>query len=147
MGVQYIRLLSGDEIIGEIESESPDYIKIARPLSMESGVDEDDPTRRYVFMSRFSPYGSISAVKIKQSAVLFTAPASPEVVRYYEASLMYCEKYTDAKFSEGITDTTEQIEETLRCESPVAATGDSVTDIADVMWKMFGFSPASNTFH
>jgi hypothetical protein len=116
--VIFLKLVSGEEIICGFEADDGVSLTVTDPLCMESGIDDDDPSRRYVFMSRYSPYGQDPHIVIKHAAVVFHVPVSGMVARYYDASLKYCKLFTDPKFVDGIMTTTEQIEGSLKDENP-----------------------------
>jgi len=137
-GIFYIKLLSGEEIIAGLEKDDGQVVEVSQPLAMESDVDGTDPTRRFVYMSRFSPYAGETTFSIKHSAVAFLVPVSPVMARYYEVSLKYCERFTDPSFSDTMTETSDQIEESLR------GSKDSDDPAADLMLRMFS-TTFSNT--
>jgi hypothetical protein len=113
MSVVFLKLLSGEEIIGELCGDEGGVLLVADPLAMESGVDADQPGRRYVYMSRFAPYSAAGVVGISKVAVAIVTPVSDPVLRYYTVSLDYCKKTADPKFEEGLVETTASIQDML----------------------------------
>jgi len=115
VGISYIKLMSGEEIIGNVEEQTDVAILVVtHPLAMESDVDVSDPTRRFVYMSRFAPYAADPKFTMPMTAVAFVVPVAQHVVRYYEISLRYCERFTDPSFMDTMNETSDQIEDTMR---------------------------------
>lgn len=151
--VVYIKLLTGEELIGSLSGDDGVTMTVTEPLAMESGLDDDDPSRRYVFMSRFSPYSADPHISIKHAAIAFHVPVSTTVARYYEVSLRYCSMYTDPKFIEGIQDTTDQIEVALKDDEDKAETEkpkkkELLSESArELLTRALTSGPTSNTCH
>lgn len=156
--VVYIVLTSGRELIASLEGDDGLQLTLVEPLTMESSLDEDDPTRRLVFMSRFSPYTIAPRVRIYRSAVALIEPASEIVAQYYKASLRYCERFSDSKFDEGMQETIEHISSSLAEQEPprgARAPEQVVRELeskieskaVDTLWKYFSTAPTSNTSH
>lgn len=142
--VVYVVLTSGREIIAELVSEDQAGLVLNEPLALESRLDEDDPSRCLVFMSRFSPYTDGPGVAIRRDAVATVSTASQLVTSYYRASLKYCVKFGDEKFVEGISDTIEHIERALGERERVDKSSVPV-ETFETLWRCLATHPASNT--
>lgn len=147
MSVVYVKLLSGEEIIGDLQQDDGVKVTLSEPLAMESGMDEREPGRRYVYMSRFAPYAQSTVVDIKHAAVAMLMPVSPEVGRYYIVSLDYCRRASDVKFREGITETTTTIEDMVSAMENPALEDDRRAQLEEALegFLLASVNPSSNT--
>lgn len=113
MSLLYLKLLSGEEIIGETEITAGKFV-VKDPLMFETGLDEKDPSRRYVYMARFAPFLNDFRVELDQQKVMFHGAPSETVTRYYDVSLNYCRTCTDTSFNNCVSQTTQEIAEVLK---------------------------------
>lgn len=115
MGISYVRLISGDEIIGDVEDKGA-TLRIKEPLAMEAMIDGSGAGKRYIFMTRYAPYIDQPFIEINANLVLMHAPVSQVVAEYYSTSLAYCQKMTDKGFVSGIADTTSTLNKILNAD-------------------------------
>ena len=148
MPVVYLKLLSGEEIIAEMIENSPEKIRLSDPLSMESSIDDSDPSRRFVYLSRFSPYSADQLVEIRQNAIAMIHPVTRLVEDYYTVSLDYCRKYGDVKFDAGISETTSAMKGIVSSAEKAASRviGAVLEDVVERFSASY-FAPGSNTAH
>lgn len=105
MKISYIRLISGDELIGEVSYPNTDTMRVTNPLSLVGVTDGFSP-KRYVYMTRYTPYVAKQSLDFNRDLVLLVEPTSEHVAEYYRESLVYCQEKTDKGFESGITEAT-----------------------------------------
>lgn len=105
-----IKLISGEEIIGELESV-PDtqFYNISNPMSIVDGYDE---------------YGTITMklrdamllsdetlITIPEKSVITYYPASEIMIKYYRKAVIFAKQYTKKKIEGQIKEATVQLDE------------------------------------
>lgn len=114
MSLLYLKLVSAEEIVGEVKEEATGMLKVTDALQFECGIDESDPNRRYVFMARFAPFIANNEFTLDPSKVVFQGPPSEVVAKYYSVSLNYCRASTDVSFNACVAQTTADISMALK---------------------------------
>lgn len=146
-GVVFVKLMSGEDVVAKVDVETKDLVTLLEPLTLETGVDETDPSRRYVYMTRFSPYAAGNSIKVRQAAIVSMVDASPLLARYYEASLRYCQKFTDQDFFEGIASTTDTLNQQVMGSSEESETEKGDVTRSRELWAALLSPASSNTSH
>jgi len=115
----YLKLVTGEEIVGTVtEMETIGMLKVSDPLMFECGIDEGDPSRRYVYMARYAPFLNNFELQIDAKKIVFQGSPSDVVARYYDVSLAYCKSCTDVSFKSCVSETTDQIASVLEPKAP-----------------------------
>ncbi len=137
--LRYLKLITGEEIIGTVDEQNG-MVTITDPLMFECGIDEEDPSRRYVYMSRYAPFLGDFKVELEAAKVVFQGMPSDTVSRYYDVSLSYCRRCTDISFKACVSETTEQISSVLE-PSAVPGKKKNVVETEELLEKILLVSP------
>lgn len=110
MSIMYMKLTSGDEILGDVVGGVPataSRFAVEEPLLMDyvSVNGEDDRKQQLVFLSRYSPF--TTGIMLREADVVAINPVLPIVEEYYQRSLEYVRAKTDLVFQSGISRSTE----------------------------------------
>jgi hypothetical protein len=108
MEVVYLKLTNGDELFAKCMGEEKGSILLDDVMAMEIIATSDDSTK-YMFMSRYSPYGNNHSMALEQSKVVFMSEVTDIVRSHYETSLQYANQISDDKFQEGIAEATKYL--------------------------------------
>ena len=108
MPTVYMRLTTGDEIMGEVASVTDlffaERVKIEEPLLLDYVSVRK---QQLVFLSRYSPF--TAGIMIRAADVMVVNEVTPLVAEYYQRSLEYIRNKSDLTFQSGITRSTEFI--------------------------------------
>lgn len=94
MGVFFIKLSTGDEIIGTIHRHGQS-IMVDDPMIM--GESETDG-QKFIFMMRYGQFSRDHQFWLDRKNVVHMTPVMSEVETYYKSSLDYCSRVADAEF-------------------------------------------------
>ena len=106
--IYLIKLINGDEVIGDIVEEQENTITVSNPLQIETVFNENTGTD-HLMMSMYMPLGKIQEpLKYNKWHILQMVPARDQVIRYYYNSLEY-----NSKLSESIENTINHTNNTM----------------------------------
>jgi hypothetical protein len=88
--LQHIRLINGDEIIGETE-ETDTGVIVHNPLTVEQ-MFSDDGTQRMVLMN-YVPFSETKSCEILRTQIITRGDVHSEIKRYYYYSLKIAWQY------------------------------------------------------
>lgn len=91
--VYHIRLINGDEIISEIDSENKTSITIINPLVVEELKNPETGTSS-IILSKYS-LSDDSNIKINKNHIMTLTTVNDAIMQYYMSSLVYNEKYIE----------------------------------------------------
>ena len=155
--LELLKLTTGEQIIGKVDTPAQDVIRVYEPLAFETGASStEDLSRRYVYMSRYVPFMAEQVVDISLQQVIFHGRPSDSVTRYYEASLAFCQRTTDVDFENCLNETSESMEDSVSemdVESAIISAPSSHTESANQFTEqvfqniLLAALPTSNTAH
>lgn len=145
--VVYVKLVNGDEIVGRRGTDASPGLTLVDPLAMETGISEDDPSKRFFLMTRYLPCAATNRVTFRDETVLLVAEANPAIARYYDISLRYCEGMTDRYFQDGIDETTSWMEKRLSGTHEGGVVDGGMTERSRLLWSAVLGMNFSNTAH
>ncbi len=111
--LEFLKLVTGEQIVGKTDHPNKTVIRIYEPLIFETGASPEDLSRRYVYMSRYVPFLQEQVIDIELGKVVFHGPPSASISRYYEASLAFCKRQTDSDFESCLNQTSAEMETTV----------------------------------
>lgn len=82
--VVHIRLLNGDELVGQIMDQTKSSLTVRNPLSVEI---HDEEAGRVVVLVKYSPYAKIPMITLQKKHILTSQAVHEEMVRHYVLSL------------------------------------------------------------
>jgi hypothetical protein len=83
--IKHIRLINGEEIIGNVISNTKTKIVVSEPLL----VDQND---EYVILTSYLPFSNPNQCDILKSHIITQSYLHPEMIRYYYYSLKFVNK-------------------------------------------------------
>ena len=83
--IQHIRLINGDEIIGDVISVSEKTITIDNPLHVEERVN--DMGYAGIVLTKYIPFSQYKVCELQKQHVITTTELDPAVQKYYYLSL------------------------------------------------------------
>lgn len=99
MSVFYLKLVTGEEIIGETVRMGEGRVAVSDPMTLEYGEGDG---RRLVYMGRYNPFVEDKTIVLDRTSVVWMRPVTVEVVEYYRSSLDYAKKVSDENFRKGM---------------------------------------------
>lgn len=111
--IYYLRLNTGDEIIGRVIEENPNTFQLIldNPLKIEVSEDNDSSM---IFFSRYNPYSNDTSIAINMTSIVLFQTASDVVSDYYIKSVDFCKSYIDKQFKKGIASATSYVDKVLK---------------------------------
>lgn len=91
--IYHIRLLNGDEIISEVDSENKTSITVLNPLVVEELKNPETGTSS-IILSKYS-LSDDHNIKINKNHIITLTTVNDTIMQYYMASLIYSEKYIE----------------------------------------------------
>lgn len=82
--VQHLRLVNGDEIIGNVLRKDKKGVLVDHPLIV---VQRDDDDGKMVALMRYMPYSENTCCEFVPTHIIAFADLHPEIVKYYDLSL------------------------------------------------------------
>lgn len=137
MKVVFVKLLTGEEIIAKMVSESDYTLGLADPMSLEYGESADG--RRTIYLSRYNPFNVDAKLVVHQTALVYApVPVIQELVEYYQKSLDYVRTRSDINFVNSIKVASDYLDRINK--------GDGAADqLFDYMDEVDNEVPSSNT--
>ena len=83
--IQHIRLINGDEIIGDVISVSEKTITIDNPLHVEERVN--DMGYASIVLTKYIPFSQYKVCELQKQHVITTTELDPAIQKYYYLSL------------------------------------------------------------
>lgn len=113
MDIVYIKLMNGDELFARCIGEENGMVFLDDVMLMETIMTNDEAVK-YLFMSRYSPYGIRHSMSIDRAKIVFIHEVTETVKAHYEMSVKYAEKIIDEKIQEGIATATKHLSAILK---------------------------------
>ena len=95
-----LKLINGEEIIGEIENTINEQYIIGNPLLIE--ITSDDSGMHGMILVNYCPFSDVNTISIDIKNVVASYKVNDSLQEYYEKSIVYCRKYHDLRFSTSI---------------------------------------------
>ena len=115
--IQHFRLINGDEIIGDLINQSPEYYYIDNPMVVDDWIDQQAGEGGIV-LNRFCTFSRENFVAISYDHVISMVPTDPSVSKFYYESIKYASKSTDRLFKR-LEDVADSISESMEPKKPV----------------------------
>lgn len=109
--IVYLKLTNGDELFAIRIGEEGDKVFLSDVMVMETIQTDGD--MKYLFMSRYTQYGTLHSMALEKSNIIFIQDASAVVKNHYRISVQYAEKISDNRFNEGITEASNYLSKVL----------------------------------
>lgn len=90
--IQHIRLINGDEIIGDIINETDSTVIVDSPMIVEERTDKNGSTG--IVLNKFIPFAKENLCVFLKSHIICSSDLNDVVKRYYYNSLMFSDKMT-----------------------------------------------------
>jgi hypothetical protein len=91
--IQHIRLINGDEIIGDIINETEYTMVVDCPMIVEERTDKAGSTG--IVLNKFVPFAKQNVCVFLKSHIICSSDLNDVVKRYYYNSLLFSNKLTD----------------------------------------------------
>src|SRR4051812_17003340 len=111
MDIVYLKLTNGDELFAQLIGEEDGKVLLSDVMVMETIHTEGD--LKYLFMSRYTPYGELHSMSLDRTALLFMQEASEVIRNHYTISVQYAKTISDGRFDEGIADASRYLSHVL----------------------------------
>ena len=98
MTVFYLKLITGEEIIGEAVRLDK-IVGVTDPMTLEYGESDG---KRMVYMGRYNPFAENKTIYVDRRNVVWMRPVAAEVREYYSSSLRYAREVSDEAFLRGM---------------------------------------------
>jgi hypothetical protein len=96
-----LKLMNGEEIIGEIVDKKDNLISIKNPLLLV--FDDTDNGSTGIVLINYIPFSVQDTIEINVSSVITSVPLAVNMTEYYEKSVIYCRKYQDEKLKASLS--------------------------------------------
>lgn len=106
-----LKLINGDTVIGLLSLEDEEVTIIQDPFILEYRMDLKG--NRSMVLHRYNPFCEESTVSFKESAIVSTYYADPDLSEYYFCSLDHSIKFRDQAMSHDIQRASEYLEELI----------------------------------
>lgn len=117
MTVQLFKLISGDEIVGEVQNENANFCSVKNPLLIS--FEKDYRTGVVgVILVNYIPFSKSDTIDIPINSILLKTEISKSMVEYYEKSIEYDSIYHNKKLKQSIEYAINQLD-TLISENSV----------------------------
>lgn len=117
-----LKLLNGEEIVGQLVTETPDKILLDRPLMVETSMNPIDGTTS-VILSSYIPFAKIDQpCTFYRQHVVQCLPVKAEVERYYTNSLIYHNKHIETNIEKVLESTNKVMEQVIEKNTAVTDT-------------------------
>lgn len=84
--VHHLRLINGEEIVGDILGSDKSTITILNPLLIEEKKDESGSV---LVLTKYIPFNKVQKCTLQKSHVITLGELHPELERYYSNSLKF----------------------------------------------------------
>lgn len=82
--IQHLRLVNGEELVGDIIGETDYSILLDNPLIVEEKVDDMGST---LLLTKYIPFAKTKICELSKSHIITYNELHPELIRYYYNSL------------------------------------------------------------
>jgi len=95
--VVYLKLQSGDEIVGLCMGETEDHQLVAlRAPMLMSEIPNPFTQATSIALSKYMPLGDFDVLPVQRKDIIFIVPAIPEMVEFYHGSVIYTRDFVDS---------------------------------------------------
>jgi hypothetical protein len=133
-----VKLTNRDDIIGVLDAENDKDIVIKNPMILV--IRAESPEEAGAILLSYIPFASKDYISIYKPNVISIIPLNEDMIRYYTASKIYCERSFDKSFISNLRKSTEYLERFLFKNKPERKP-DKKNDIIN----LFMSQAASNT--
>lgn len=95
-----LKLVNGEEVIGEIENSANQQYIIRNPLLVE--VTSDGSGMYGMILVNYCPFSDVNTVEIDINNVVSKYKINDSLQEYYLKSVEYCRKHYDIRFTKSI---------------------------------------------
>lgn len=96
-----LKLVNGEEVIGEIENIVNEQYIVRDPLLVE--LTSDGLGTHGMILVNYCPFSEVNTVEIDVKNVVSKYVVNNSLQEYYEKSIIYCRKYHDIRFVKSIS--------------------------------------------
>lgn len=107
-----IKIINGDEVIGEICKDTAKQLSILEPMVVEESINESTG-RSTMLLTSYNPFEDDSLFVLSKQHVLAVIPVKDEIVRYYDNSRTFNKMFVTKKLESQIRDVNEQMEKQM----------------------------------
>lgn len=134
--IQHLRLINGEEIVGNIIGETEYSILLDNPLIVEEKSDEFGST---LLLTKYIPFSKTKICELSKSHIITFNELHPELIRYYHNSLKF-NRDTELRMVDEIARVNEVMEQVLKSQPQGSAEFERKLNISRI-------SSSSNTVH
>lgn len=106
-----VKLTNRDDIIGILETENDKDVILTDPMILV--IRGDSPEEAGAILLSYLPFASKNYITLNKLNVISIIPLSEDMIRYYTASKIYCERNFDKSFASNLRKSTEYLERYL----------------------------------
>jgi len=92
MSICHIKLITGEDLLGDVSDHTKDTMLIHDPYVVEERINSSSGSTVMV-LAPYAAYGPSHDIWFQDSHILFVTPANDEYRKFYLASKKYNEKY------------------------------------------------------
>lgn len=90
--IRYIRLVTGDELVGDVISNGDGYYQITDPMVLDD-MQDSSTGKIGIVLNKYCPFSEDDYVSIRESDVVCSTSVHPIVKEYYYQSVRYSDKF------------------------------------------------------
>ena len=143
MSIYHVRLITGEELLGEWlgTTEETEEIVIKTPMSMS---DAGQHGTNGLILTRYTTFDAVEVVSFKPEHVISLAPVIDEMAEYYNLSVEYTNKVARKAVMHELNEINRTLRGILHGEQNKL---DFLDEISDPMALAFSHTYSSNTHH
>jgi hypothetical protein len=101
MKFQLFKLISGEEVIGEVLTETNQFSSVRNPLLISFEKDHRSGVVGVILVN-YIPFSKLDTVDIPSSSIMLKTDISKSMIEYYEKSIEYDSLYHNKKLKQSI---------------------------------------------
>jgi hypothetical protein len=144
--VHHIRLLNGDEIIGELVETTNSELLISKPMVVS---EKEDPNTNIstIILSKYVLFEDDSAIPFQRNHVVTCTKVLPEIKKYYYNSVEFNNRFSEPVIRKEISRINNLMEGMLKAKNEAAVLEMAELDEETEDIRVITATHSSNTIH